>query len=493
MHTSRFLAPRDLVVHLLELLGGKLSSTPDSSSHFRLLDLPADLLEYLALYFDGQEGVRVLTVSSAFHDVFARSVWRVLCREAVGVSEPTRSEAYVRYGRFVRRIDLARCLYDAFDLHNWLELFPNTTDFGMDIREDMSAEQKQLVFDAISGFHGLRVIDLYMGSSQSPFDLETLGALLITRNHDRTKQPVRQIELRLSNNDHNEPWAAVHRFVDAVAVLSLESLRIEMDFGSETRPTPAQFTALRPYLTGMPYGGIYNDGIDCYSQHNKNFFGMHGVPSAQPTCPLLTSIHLNVCCSSSDIYDYRDITPANFPQLTSLYIHVGTCPIHIEGMDNEALQRILNQHWPDMMRMNLHGTLHSSTIDTLVLYNSHLTSVTIDIGLGMADESGVFLVERALGPFPELWCLSLKCSGNITLDTQWIDDNNWEGIKSSELWEFDIDSATITAQVLRLMMMFPELDFIRFSECEVENETAAIATLKQVQEDKAERNNHTNG
>ncbi|KAI8866028.1 hypothetical protein GQ42DRAFT_159109 [Ramicandelaber brevisporus] len=106
MHTPSFADPRDLVVHLPELLDRALAVTPDSSSHFRLLDLPADLLEYLALYFDGKEGVRVLTVSSAFHDVFARSVWSVLSQAAIDVAEPTRSDAYARYGRLVRKIDI---------------------------------------------------------------------------------------------------------------------------------------------------------------------------------------------------------------------------------------------------------------------------------------------------------------------------------------------------------------------------------------------------
>ncbi|KAI8871251.1 hypothetical protein GQ42DRAFT_162141, partial [Ramicandelaber brevisporus] len=193
MHTPKSTGSRDLVVHLPELLERALAGTPDSSSHFRLLDLPADLLECLALYFEGKEGVRVLTVSSAFHDMFARSVWRVLNRKAIDVAEPTRSDAYARYGRLVRKIDLVWSFYELFDLHNWLELFPNTTIFGASIHEEMSVGQKQLTFDAISGFHGLRAVELHMGSNQSPFDLETLAASLIARNKNSAKQPVRQV------------------------------------------------------------------------------------------------------------------------------------------------------------------------------------------------------------------------------------------------------------------------------------------------------------
>ncbi|KAI8871913.1 hypothetical protein GQ42DRAFT_161695 [Ramicandelaber brevisporus] len=493
MHTLRFTGLRDLVVHLLELLGGKLSSTPDSSSHFRLLDLPADLLEYLALYFDGQEGVRVLTVSSAFHAVFARSVWRVLYRKAVDVAEPTRSEAYARYGRLVRKIDLAGCLYAALDLHNWLELFPNTTVFGTSIHEDMSAKQKQLTFDSISGFHGLRVFELYIDANQSPFDLDTLAALLIARNQDHTKQPVRQVDLWFSGNDYIKPWAAVHRFVDAVAVLSLESLCVYMNNGLESSPTPAQFAALCPHLVRLPYRGIYENVVDCYSERNRNYFGMDRVSSTQPMCPLFTEFHLEVCCASSDIYDYSDITPANFPQLELLNVKTHVCTNHAEGNEDTPLQKILSQHWPSVMHMRLNGALHSTIIDALVLYNSHLTSIAIDIGRGMVDESGVFLVERVLEPFPKLSCLLLKCSGNIILDTQWIDVNNLGRIRSSELRELEFKSATITAQVLKLMMMLPGSRFVQFSDCAIDNESAAIAMLKQVQEAKAACNSDTGG
>ncbi|KAI8869998.1 hypothetical protein GQ42DRAFT_21485 [Ramicandelaber brevisporus] len=493
MHTSSFADPRDLVVHLPELLERALAVTPDSSSHFRVLDLPADLLECLALYFEGKEGVRVLTVSSAFHDVFARSVWRVLSRKAIDVAEPTRSEAYARYGHLVRKIDLERCLYMAFDLHNWLELFPNTTVFGTDIQEDMSVEQKQLTFAAISGLHGLRIIELYMGSNQSPFDLDTLATLLVARNQSSTMQPVRQIKLWFSATDHSEPWAAVHLFVETVAVLSLESLRIEMSLCSEIPITPAQFTAVRQYLTGMPYKGIYESDIHCFDEHNRNFFGMDEVSSAQPMCPLLTYLNVNVCCASSDIYDYEDITPANFPQLQSLAVVAHVCTNHVDGNENAAVQKILNQHWPSVTDMGLHDTLNSSIVDAVFLYNSHLTSITITVGRGMADESGAFLIERVLEQFPKLSYLSLRCTDNVKLDTQWIDYNDWESIRTSELQDLDAECTTITPQILELTLMLPKLVRVQLISCAVGNESAAIVMLKQVHEEKTARNGDTDG
>ncbi|KAI8872686.1 hypothetical protein GQ42DRAFT_62885 [Ramicandelaber brevisporus] len=488
MHTPSFADPRDLAVHLPELLERALAVTPDSSSHFRLLSLPADLLEYLALYFDGKEGVRVLTVSSAFHDVFARSVWRVLRRKAIDVAEPTRPDAYARYGRLVRKIDLAGYFYRAFDLHNWLELFPNTTVFGMDIYGRMSAEQKQLIFDAVSGFHGLREININMVTNQSPFDLEAFAASLIARSHDRAKQPVRQVELRFSDGKYSEPWAAAHRFVDTVAVLSLESLRVNMDIGLEKPPTPAQFIAVRPYLVCLPSRGIYESGIDCFGEHNRNFFGMDGVSNIQPMCPLLPRIRLKVCCASSNVYDYSDITPVNFPQLESLDVMTHVCTNHAIGNEDTALQNILNQHWSSVTEMRLYGALNSRAVDDAFLYNSHLTSIDLEIRPGTADESGVFLIERVLAPLPALSSITLTCRDDITVDTQWSDVNHWERIKSSKLLDLQIDSANINVRMLKLTLMLPTLENIRLSECVVDNESAAIDMLKQVQEDKAVRN-----
>ncbi|KAI8866619.1 hypothetical protein GQ42DRAFT_165375 [Ramicandelaber brevisporus] len=493
MHTLKSTGSRDLVVHLPELLGRALAVTPDSSSHFRLLDLPADLLECLALYFDGKEGVRVLTVSSAFHDVFARSVWRVLCRKAIDVAEPTRSNAYTRYGRLVRKIDLLGCLYKGFDLHNWLELFPNTIVFGTDIQEDMSVKQKQLTFDTISGLHGLRVVELYLGSNQSPFDLEALAASLIARNQNSAKQPVRQINILFSATDHSEPWAAVHRFVDAVAVLSLESLRIEMSLGIRSPPTPAQFTSVRPYLVRMPHVEIYESDIDCFDEHNRRLFVMDGVSNIRPMCPFLTRITLYVCCGSPDIYDYKDITSANFPQLQSLDVSIRVCTNHADGNEDAALQKILNQHWPSVTDMRLCGSLNASVIDTAFLCNTHLTHVDLEIGHGMADEIGVFHIERVLASLSALSSITLRCHDGITLETQWSDYSHWEKIKPPKLLYIDIEAATITAQMLKLMTMLPKLVRVQFSECIIDNESAAIAILKQVHEDKTAHNSDTGG
>ncbi|KAI8870616.1 hypothetical protein GQ42DRAFT_162580 [Ramicandelaber brevisporus] len=266
-----------------------------------------------------------------------------------------------------------------------------------------------------------------------------------------------------------------------------------MSFGLRSHPTPAQFTALCPYLDDLPSDKIYENVVDCYGEHNRSYFGMHGVSITQPMCPLLPTVRLEVCCASSDIYDYSDITPANFPQLELLNVMAHVCTNHANGNEDTALQKILSQHWPSVMHMRLHGALRSSAVDAALVYNSHLTSIAIDIGREMADESGVFLIERVLEPFPKLSHLLLECTDAVAVDTQWTDGINWEKIKSSELRELNFDSATLTAQVLKLTMMLPKLLAVRLSDCAINNESAAIVMLKQVQEAKAACKNNTSG
>ncbi|KAI8869681.1 hypothetical protein GQ42DRAFT_163256, partial [Ramicandelaber brevisporus] len=230
-----------------------------------------------------------------------------------------------------------------------------------------------------------------------------------------------------------------------------------MSVGSKKTVTSAQFTAVCPYLTGLPYGGIINDGILCFDEHNRRLFGMHGVSNIQLMCPLLKRIHLNVCCGSSNIYDYKDIIPANFPQLRSLSVSVHVCTNHIEGNGDTALQKLLSQHWPSVTDMGLHGALNSSAVDAAFLYNSQLTSIYLEIGPGMADESGVFLIERVLAPLPALSSITLRCDDDIKLDSQWTDSNNWESARFSELLDLAIESTTIASQILGLLMMLPKL------------------------------------
>ncbi|KAI8872468.1 hypothetical protein GQ42DRAFT_153618 [Ramicandelaber brevisporus] len=152
-------------------------------SCFRLFDLPLDLLELLTLYFEEKEAVKLLTVSSNFHEIFARSVWHTITINTIRVAEPVRSSAYARYGHLVRSIDLIHNESE-FDPHNWAQLFPNTTSMAFDIIPVMKYGDKQSFMDAIAGLHGLRSLKINIESNLPPFEFETLATTLVARHHD---------------------------------------------------------------------------------------------------------------------------------------------------------------------------------------------------------------------------------------------------------------------------------------------------------------------
>ncbi|KAI8867589.1 hypothetical protein GQ42DRAFT_157787 [Ramicandelaber brevisporus] len=237
----------------------------------QLLALPTELLEYLTLYFDSHEGYLLLTVSSSFHILFARSVWRVITRKTAAMPEPTRSAAYARYGRLVRKVDLYVQLHEPIELPNWLALFPNTVKFGFDIREWMGSDQKQLIFDAISGLHGLRAVEVFIWTNRPPFDLDAIAKLLIARDKDHTKQSVRQLEIIFGDSTRSDSWIVLNRFVSEMDLLKLAKLRIRVRTEGND-PTPAQFAALRPYLAEIPYGRFIDEMNECHAMRNRNLF-----------------------------------------------------------------------------------------------------------------------------------------------------------------------------------------------------------------------------
>ncbi|KAI8873788.1 hypothetical protein GQ42DRAFT_152475 [Ramicandelaber brevisporus] len=78
----------------------------NEQKYFRLFDLPGELVEYVSFFFNTAEAHKLLTVSLAYHDLFARRVWWKLDSRVFTLSEPTRSTAIAKYGKLVRSIFL---------------------------------------------------------------------------------------------------------------------------------------------------------------------------------------------------------------------------------------------------------------------------------------------------------------------------------------------------------------------------------------------------
>ncbi|KAI8871419.1 hypothetical protein GQ42DRAFT_2548 [Ramicandelaber brevisporus] len=104
----------------------------NSQTHFRLFDLPGELVEYISFFFDASEAHELLTVSTAFHNLFARRLWWELDLRVFCLSEPTRSTAIARYGKLVRSVDLYDKVCSALkpDINNGSSIYSILSTFS---------------------------------------------------------------------------------------------------------------------------------------------------------------------------------------------------------------------------------------------------------------------------------------------------------------------------------------------------------------------------
>ncbi|KAI8867341.1 hypothetical protein GQ42DRAFT_180723 [Ramicandelaber brevisporus] len=89
---------------------------------FGLLDLPQDLLEELTLYFRTSQAAKVITVSSKFHDVFARRIWRYLTTAVCAKCMLIPASAWQRYGHLVRRLPYSLKLGSGIPLEHFTDI-----------------------------------------------------------------------------------------------------------------------------------------------------------------------------------------------------------------------------------------------------------------------------------------------------------------------------------------------------------------------------------
>ncbi|KAI8870965.1 hypothetical protein GQ42DRAFT_154872 [Ramicandelaber brevisporus] len=87
----------------------------NEQTYFRIFDLPGELVEYVSFFFNFREAYKLLTVSSAFHDLFSRRVWWKLDSRVFALPEPTRSSAIARYSKYVRYNSFTEGIYSAIE------------------------------------------------------------------------------------------------------------------------------------------------------------------------------------------------------------------------------------------------------------------------------------------------------------------------------------------------------------------------------------------
>ncbi|KAI8867204.1 hypothetical protein GQ42DRAFT_60077 [Ramicandelaber brevisporus] len=451
-----------------------------SVDYFRVVDLGQDLLEYLTLYFDSKESHPLLFVSTIFHDVFARSVWRVINRRTIDMAEPTRSAAFARYGRLVRSINLRMQIYHLYETHDWSELFPNTTKLIFNVDEWLDKECKDSFFDAITTLHGLRSVDILIEDNYPPFNVEHLAKALIKRNQDRSNEPVHRLDIAFADHLYNETWRVAHDFVKDVEPLNLTELRVRMRAGDDC-PTPAQFAALRQYLTETSRYNLYSDTADCFVHANRNLFSPSGSANEPLVFPQLQRFGLRTCCSSPDICDYSDFTPAKFPSLYSLELDAWYCPNMADGNELEVAKQIVLQHWPKLEHLTLGRPIGDDFLGRIFEYHPKLSLFNTRLSHEMLAYSSAFKIERILKSLPYLNTLCLDGQRDIILDTEWTTGRDMERIATCNLNYMEFSYMQLSSRLLDFLLRLPKLVSLRLWDAVLADNDTAISVLKQVQ------------
>ncbi|KAI8872459.1 hypothetical protein GQ42DRAFT_72273 [Ramicandelaber brevisporus] len=441
-------------------------------SCFRLFDLPLDLLELLTLYFKSEEVVKLLTVSSNFHDIFARSVWHTITINTIRIAEPVRSSAYARYGHLVRSIDLIYSESE-FDSHNWAQLFPNTTSMSFDIISEMNDCDKQTFMNAIAGLHGLRSLKVNMETKIPPFDLETLATTLVARHRDPSKQSLRKLTIRCIikegvEDKQKKSWADLSAFVQALSPLRPSiNLKIDMDsYGNMVVPTPVQMDTLRSHLSVLPSFGMVEDEDGCAALHNRQLFSPSGTPDDPLGFDRLGILDLYVCCASPLLFDYSDFTPLKFPAMDTMIICEDECSHQTEEGAGSAIQLLLTQKWPKLKYITVYGS--RSTLDplnTLIDLNPQLTDLTIEVYRNTVDINGVFMLERVTGRLPHLAYLTLYGESSMLVDSDWLRTSSLVDIRSSKLGSISIHRTMLAPRLFEVILALSNLGSISFGKC----------------------------
>ncbi|KAI8869489.1 hypothetical protein GQ42DRAFT_163372 [Ramicandelaber brevisporus] len=445
--------------------------------YFRLFDLPLDLLELLTLYLKSEEAVKVLTVSSNFHEIFARSVWHTITRETIGVAEPIRNSACARYGHLVRSIQLFNEFCLELGLFNWEQLFPNVTSMTFDIVSYMEEDVKQTFMDAIASLHGLQSLEVYMDSNWQSFDLETLAKVLVARHRDPSKQSLRELTIAFKtaqyNRDYNDEeeeklWPDLSAFVQTLSPLR-PSINLKIDMGRYSCinvPTPAQMDIPRPHLTTTPSLDKVENEDGCVALRNRQLFSPRGTRDDPLVFGKLCVLRLRICCASPLLFDYSDFTPAKFPAMKWMNITEFECSHQaVEGVDS-AMQVLLLQKWPKLKDLQVNGDgLTLSTLDTLIELNPQLTYLLARIRGNIGDTDNVFMLERVADRLPHLTTFVLNGAASMLVDSDWLQTACLVYIRSSKLRFISFSNFTLAPRLFEVLLTLPKLYTLSFWDC----------------------------
>ncbi|KAI8871978.1 hypothetical protein GQ42DRAFT_86698 [Ramicandelaber brevisporus] len=465
------------------------------ASHFRLLDLPFDLREYITQFIDRRTAARLLTVSSGFHELFARSVWRCINQRVFSssASKTIRTSAFFRYGRLVRRV----YLYGIFD---WLDcsidlsqLLPNVTVYNLDVGNysAVSKEQALHLIKAVSGFHGLRSLEVALGMNYNKVCLAPLADALISRQQNQNWQRILRFKLVFLPHD-DFSWTAMARFVVKVAPLQIDEFGINIRESTSKYLTVEQMALVGPHLTSIPSFNTLESRSFCKAHYNRIIYGPQSLSGNDEPVVFsrLTSLSVKLCCASSAVYDYAGFTPAKFPRVVSLTLYVSNCKQDTMSVDPAFIHPVLSQCWPTVLTMELYGITTSSALYTILDHNPQIFSLDVAIASSgiNSDRSNHFSLVDIVKRLPLLDALYISLKKRYRFyshsedDTNNNEDSDLLHIKNSWLRYIQIHRVTMTSDCLEMLYMLPKLEEFIIIACDLDNPKVALEKINRIQQ-----------
>ncbi|KAI8872296.1 hypothetical protein GQ42DRAFT_77549 [Ramicandelaber brevisporus] len=327
---------------------------------FPLFDLPLELFEYTATFFNHLEAFQVLTVNQLFHESFARSIWcsiKISALEEYG-SDTTASggrcprvispKALKRYGRLVH--DLVVDVENT-DVSKYFELVPNLMSTVLLWEFDINMIRS----GKFSALHNLREIDILLLNKDE--DETIIVDNWISNN--ALSGHVKKIKLGF---EYDDIWYPVlYRF----AKHSANCRRIEISLqcrNDRELPSAKQLAIIAPLIDRFEYV----DALQYFECPSVYLRGMIDYPDL--SFPKLRALEVMLCClGSNQANSNLAMDPRKFPSIKTLCVELKQDHLCSDGpsLGDSAIAYLLSHSWPNVESFVIDGWVTGGHMDTI--------------------------------------------------------------------------------------------------------------------------------
>ncbi|KAI8872186.1 hypothetical protein GQ42DRAFT_161484 [Ramicandelaber brevisporus] len=454
-----------------------------------LLNLPRDILLYLTDFFKYNEAFPLLAVSSQFHDLFARAVWRIVDAKSFKLDPVTRSAAIARYGHLVRLVKHSKVPL-LFPL-NWHLKLPHVVRLGFIINNKLGTEFKRRIFVGIRSLVNLRLLTTYFEIEETPYTADGLASIILARHRDATKRKLAHVSLFVKNGYCSSPWDVCVRLFKKLSPLNIPRLVVDgYPVAAILPPSVSQCHALAPCLFTLALYVGHNAGL-CASQMNGQYFSDKSV-----VFPRVENLSITLCCHRTEVFDPNCITPERFTSLQGLHIYeTETCVHSIEDFRTACLA-ICTRHWLSLKQIVLDGMIDQTGLECILRANPHLR----DFSLVYQHDYLAFhrnvkhIIDTTLNLYwfmqllPKLESMSIVAPVTLRLDykPQAVSGTNLGG----HLTTIQIDGCSVSPIVLIWLLVLPKLKEVSLKNVVLIDPMSALRLIKRTHKHRIQKRSH---